>query len=206
MKKPVAPAGRCAVVFHSADHGLIAAALVKHCEGQGLKVYQSQETGEAVQAVFAQVRADSMRPVLVVHGGGHRKPQAAMACSSQDIESQWHSVCFTGSLVGQAAIRAMVPAGQGTLLYLGHLSATQSLPGAAAHGAAHAGLRSFAQSMAREFGPKGIHVAHLVLGGDMAGTHAPAAAAVAEACWQLHRQHPSTWTHELDLRAVQDQG
>lgn len=206
MTKPVVPAARCAVVFHSADHEAIAAALAKRCGDEGLKVYLSRETGEAVQAVFAQVKADGLQPVLVVHGGGHRVLQSAMACRSQDIEAQWHSVCFTGSLVGQAAIRAMAPARHGTLVYLSHLSATQAWPGAAAYGSAHAGLRSFAQSMAREFGPQGIHVAHLMLGGDMAGGHAPAAAAVAEACWQLHQQHPSTWTHEVDLQAAQSQG
>ena len=63
-----------------------------------------------------------------------------------------------------------------------------------------AGLRSLAQSMAREGGPKGLHVAHVLLHGDMQGHGRPQAQDVAAACWQLHQQDPSTWTHELDLR------
>jgi NAD(P)-dependent dehydrogenase (short-subunit alcohol dehydrogenase family) len=89
-----------------------------------------------------------------------------------------------------------------------------------AFAAAKAGLRSVAQSFAREYGPRGVHVAHVVIDGGIDGerlrTQAPhlavdAAAdallqpdAIAETYWQLHRQQRSAWTHELDLRPYQE--
>jgi NAD(P)-dependent dehydrogenase (short-subunit alcohol dehydrogenase family) len=106
------------------------------------------------------------------------------------------------------------------LLFTG---ATASLRGGAAFvafAAAKAGLRSLAQSIAREYGPQGVHVAHVVIDGGIDGerlrTSAPQRAAeagadglldpeaIAETYWQLHQQHRSAWTHELDLRPYKE--
>ena len=107
------------------------------------------------------------------------------------------------------------------------LSATASLRGRAKFGgfaAAKAGLRTHAQAMAREFGSKGVHVAHVVVDGVVDGDRAQQFGyglgkaylltrgddgslkpdAVAEAYWQLHLQHRSCWTHELDLRPYKE--
>ncbi len=123
---------------------------------------------------------------------------------------------LAGFLVGREAARVMLPRGSGTILFTG---ATASLRGgngfAAFAGAKHA-LRALAQSMARELGPQGIHVAHVVIDGaidtafirenfperyrlkERDGILDPEA--IAEQYWQLHRQPRSAWTHELDLR------
>jgi NAD(P)-dependent dehydrogenase (short-subunit alcohol dehydrogenase family) len=128
----------------------------------------------------------------------------------------WEMAALAGFLVGREAARAMLPRKRGTILFTG---ATASLRGAAGFcafaGAKHA-LRALAQSMARELGPQGIHVAHVVIDGaiDTAfiaenfpdryamksrdGILDPEA--IAESYWQLHQQHRSAWTHELDLR------
>jgi short-subunit dehydrogenase len=110
----------------------------------------------------------------------------------------------------------MLPRGRGTIIFTG---ATASLRGSAGFcafaGAKHA-LRALAQSMARELGPQGIHVAHTVIDGaidtqfiaeNFPERYALKASdgilnpdAIAEAYWQLHRQQRSAWTHELDLR------
>jgi len=190
----------CAVIFCTDLHEPIAAALRGLCELEGLKVYLLGDPGADIGKIFDQIRQDGKQPVLVVHGGGEWRLRSAMECTMNDLESSWRSICHAGGLIGQEAIRAMHPAGSGTLLFLGHVSSTQNQAGCAAHGAANAGLRSFAQSMAREFGPQGIHVVYAKLGG-LAGERAvgSAAKAIALACWQLHLQHPSTWTHEIDL-------
>ena len=190
----------CAVIFFTALHEPIAAALRSLCEQEGLKVYLVEDHDTDIVRCFDQIRQEGGQPVLVVHGGGEWRLGAALDCTMNDLESAWRSICHAGSLIGQEAIRAMHPAGSGTLLFLGHVSSTQTQAGCAAHGAANAGLRSFAQSMAREFGPQGIHVVYAKLGG-LAGERAAgsAAKAIGLACWQLHLQHSSTWTHEIDL-------
>ncbi len=128
----------------------------------------------------------------------------------------WEMAALAGFLVGREAARAMLPRGRGTIIFTG---ATASLRGAAGFsafaGAKHA-LRALAQSMARELGPKGIHVAHTVIDGaidtafiaeNFPERYALKASdgilnpdAIAEAYWQLHCQQRSAWTHELDLR------
>ena len=128
----------------------------------------------------------------------------------------WEMAALAGFLAGREAAKVMVPRGRGTILFTG---ATDSLRGgkgfAAFAGAKHA-LRALAQSMARELGPEGIHVAHVVIDGgidtpfirenfperyalkEKAGILDPEA--IAENYWRLHLQPRSAWTHELDLR------
>jgi NAD(P)-dependent dehydrogenase (short-subunit alcohol dehydrogenase family) len=128
----------------------------------------------------------------------------------------WEMGALAGFLTGREAAKAMLPRGRGTIIFTG---ATASLRGAAGFsafaGAKHA-LRALAQSMARELGPKGIHVAHAVIDGaidtqfiaeNFPERYALKASggildpdAIAEAYWQLHCQHRSAWTFELDLR------
>ena len=128
----------------------------------------------------------------------------------------WEMAALAGFLVGREAARVMVPRGQGTILFTGATASLRGGKGFAAFAGAKHALRALAQSMARERGPEGIHVAHVVIDGgidtpfirenfperyalkDKAGILDPEA--IAENYWQLHRQPRSAWTHELDLR------
>jgi len=119
------------------------------------------------------------------------------------FEEVWRAGCYAGFLVGREAARRMTPRGKGTILFTG---ATASLRGGAqfaAFAAAKHGLRALAQSMARELGPKGVHVAHVVIDGridardDDSGL---APDAIAETYYRLHTQSRSAWTFEVDLR------
>ena len=147
-------------------------------------------------------------------GGNVRFP--IRETTSRVYTKVWEMAALAGFLIAREVAKAMVPRGRGTILFTG---ATASLRGgkgfAAFSGAKHA-LRALAQSMARELGPEGIHVAHVVIDGaidtqfiremfperyalkDKAGILDPEA--IAEAYWQLHQQPRSAWTHELDLR------
>ena len=136
--------------------------------------------------------------------------------TAQVYSKVWEMAAFAGFLAGREAARVMVPRGRGTMLFTG---ATASLRGGAGFsafaGAKHA-LRALAQSLARELGPKGVHVAHIVIDGAIDGAFIrglmPDAAekrareeilvpdAIAKNYVWLHRQERSAWTFEMDLR------
>ena len=128
----------------------------------------------------------------------------------------WEMACFGGFLAGREAARRMTPRGQGTILFTGATASVRGREGFAAFSSAKHGLRALAQSMARELGPKGIHVAHTIIDGaiDTAwiAENFPDRYAlkahdgilnpdhIANAYWMLHTQPRDAWTHELDLR------
>jgi NAD(P)-dependent dehydrogenase (short-subunit alcohol dehydrogenase family) len=144
--------------------------------------------------------------VLVYNAGAFRRAPVIELDASQ-VERDWRVACLGALLCAQQVLPGMVQRKAGTILLTG---ATASLRGGAKFASfaiGKFGLRALSQSMARELGPQGIHVAHIVIDGQIGPEEAGAAPptrlapdALAEAYWQLHRQHPSTWTLELDLR------
>ncbi|CAA9514725.1 MAG: Short-chain dehydrogenase, associated with 2-hydroxychromene-2-carboxylate isomerase family protein [uncultured Sphingomonas sp.] len=130
----------------------------------------------------------------------------------------WEMACYSGFLAGREAARLMLPRGRGTIIFTGATASMRGGPGYAAFASAKFGLRAVAQSMARELGPKNIHVAHLVIdaGVDTAWVRERRRdrlgkdsfepdelvnpVSIAETYWQLHLQPRDAWTHELDLR------
>jgi len=127
--------------------------------------------------------------------------------------------CFAGFLNAQAVARRMVPRGRGTILFTGATASLRGGKGFAAFASAKFGLRALAQSMARELGPKNIHVAHLIIDAAVDSeairqrmksrgvdpSKAPPdsltrTSSIADAYWFLHQQSRDAWTHELDLR------
>jgi NAD(P)-dependent dehydrogenase (short-subunit alcohol dehydrogenase family) len=139
---------------------------------------------------------------------------------SDTFEAFWRMNCFGGFLVGREAAKRMSPLGRGTILFTGATGSLRGSAGFAHFAASKAGLRMVAQSMAREFGPQGLHIAHIIIDGGIDGERlrtrfaefmASKGAdgvlninAIAEAYWQIHLQHPSAWTHELDLRPFKE--
>ncbi len=133
----------------------------------------------------------------------------------------WEMACYAGFLTGREAARIMVPRGQGSIFFTGATASLRGGSGFAAFAAAKVGLRSVAQSMARELGPQNIHVAHLVIdsGVDTAWVRERVTASsgpsdarlnepdllmrpdsIAAAYWNLHQQTRDAWTFETDLR------
>jgi NAD(P)-dependent dehydrogenase (short-subunit alcohol dehydrogenase family) len=156
----------------------------------------------------------------VVFNAGNNKPIDFLDLTPDQFEEFWRVGCFAGFLAGQAAARRLLPGGQGTILFTGASASLRGRPKFAHFAAAKAGLRMISQAMAREYGPKGLHVAHILIDGGINGerlkTLWPDAAsqrgdgglleidAIAEAYWQLHQQHRSAWTQELDLRPFKE--
>ncbi|MFQ6018176.1 MAG: SDR family NAD(P)-dependent oxidoreductase [Kiloniellaceae bacterium] len=166
----------------------------------------------SVAALFDAVVRDLGPPTLVVYNAGVYRPGGILEIAPQDFERCWRIGCLGGFHVGQAAARLMVEAGEGTIIFTGATAALRGSAGFANLAVPKFGLRALAQSMARELGPRGIHVAHSVIDGQIAGERPGdrpaergadavlAPAAIAEAYYQLHLQPKSAWTHELDFR------
>jgi NAD(P)-dependent dehydrogenase (short-subunit alcohol dehydrogenase family) len=157
---------------------------------------------------------------LVVSNAGDNQRLDFRDLSAAAFEEFWRVGCLSGFLVGREAARRLVPLGRGTVTFTGASASLRGKPGYAHFAAAKAGLRAVAQSMAREYGPLGLHVAHGVIDGGIDGerlrSRRPQVAeerggdgllgseAIAEAYWQIHRQPRSAWTHELDLRPFKE--
>ncbi|MGF6770545.1 NAD(P)-dependent dehydrogenase (short-subunit alcohol dehydrogenase family) [Paraburkholderia sp. GAS199] len=157
---------------------------------------------------------------LVAYNAGNNQPLDFRTMEAEVFESFWRLNCFGGFLVGREAARRFAPLERGSILFSGATGALRGMPKYAHFSSSKAGLRMLAQSMAREFGPLGLHVAHVVIDGGIDGerVHTRFAdlikhkgedglldiEAIADAFWTLHRQHRSAWTHELDLRPFKE--
>jgi NAD(P)-dependent dehydrogenase (short-subunit alcohol dehydrogenase family) len=157
---------------------------------------------------------------LVAYNAGNNRKLDLRELPAAVFEEFWRIGCFGGFLVGREAARRLVPLGRGTLLFTGASGSLRGKPGFAHFAAAKAGLRMLAQSMAREFGPQGIHVGHVVIDGGIDGERLRRARpevirergqdgllgvdAIAETYWQLHCQPRSAWAHEIDLRPYKE--
>ncbi len=171
---------------------------------------------EEVIALVESIEAEHGPIEVLVFNIGANAPNPVLEETAKRYFKIWEMACFAGFLNGREVARRMVARGRGTILFTG---ATASLRGranfSAFAGAKHA-LRALAQSMARELGPQGVHVAHVVIDGaidtefiatlfpetyrlkDRDGILNPDH--IAENFWQIHRQPRSAWTHEMDLR------
>ena len=171
---------------------------------------------DEVQALVSGIEAGIGPIEVLVFNIGANVPGSVLDETARRYFKVWEMACFAGFLSGREVARRMVARGRGTIVFTG---ATASMRGganfAAFAGAKHA-LRALAQSMARELGPRGVHVAHVVIDGaiDTAfirdnfpdryalkpqdGILNPEH--IADQYWMLHEQPRDAWTHELDLR------
>lgn len=175
----------------------------------------ARDEGEMV-ALFDRIEADIGEIDVVVFNIGANVRFGFVETSARVFTKVWEMACFAGFLAGREAARVMGPRERGTILYTGATASTRGGDGFAAFAAAKAGLRALAQSAARELGPKGLHVAHIVVDGAIDGVftrqNRPDADdlsarslilrpdEVAQNYVWLHQQPRSAWTHELDLR------
>lgn len=184
--------------------------------GRAVAIATDARDEDAMVALVDRIEADVGPITIAVFNVGANVPSPIRDETARKYRKIWELAALGGFLTGREAARVMVPRGVGTILFTG---ATASLRGganfAAFAGAKHA-LRALAQSMARELGPLGVHVAHIVVDGaidtDFIRTNFPARYAakaedgilspdhIADAYWFLHAQPRDAWTHELDLR------
>jgi NAD(P)-dependent dehydrogenase (short-subunit alcohol dehydrogenase family) len=157
----------------------------------------------SVGDLFAGAITAHGAPDLVIFNASGYARGGILELTPGQFEAAWRVGCLGGFQVGQAAAKAMVPAGRGAILFTGATASLRGSANFAPFAVAKFGLRALAQSMARELGPKGIHVAHVVIDGQIGIAEGDAKlnpADIAEAYWSLYRQPRSAWTLEADLR------
>ena len=166
--------------------------------------------------LFATIERDIGPLEVVVFNIGANVRFGIRETTTRVFTKVWEMACFSGFLAGREAARVMAPRGRGSILFTGATASVRGRDGFAAFAAAKHGLRAVAQSMARELGPQGIHVAHVVIDGAVDGTFTRENRTdvegllardeilkpddIAAAYVNLHKQPRSAWTHELDLR------
>lgn len=153
---------------------------------------------------------------VAVHNAGSNNPAPFLKVSQARFEGHWREHTLGGFQTAQAVIPAFLEHGAGTLIFTGASGSLRGKANFSPFAAAKAGLRALSQSLAREFGPQNIHVAHVIIDGGIHGERLLTLApqwleqrgpdgmlnidAIAEAYYMLHTQHRSAWTLELDLR------
>ena len=190
------------------------------CIGRALDARKEEDVTQFLKA------ADDIAPLEVcVFNPGANVNFPILETTERVFRKVWEMACYGGFLAGREAARLMLPHGKGTILFTGATASLRGGVGYAAFASAKFGLRAVAQSMARELGPKNIHVAHLIIdaGVDTAfvrerikargGEEALAKLepdqlmdpeSVATAYWNLHTQTRDGWTFELDLRPYRE--
>jgi NAD(P)-dependent dehydrogenase (short-subunit alcohol dehydrogenase family) len=192
--------------------------VVKELKAAGATI--AAEIGDAASAADAArfVRgAEALAPLaVVVHNAGSNRPAPFLKVTEEQFTQHWREHALGGFQTAQAALPVLLKHGGGSLFFTGASGSLRGKANFAPFAAAKAALRNLAQSIAREFGPQNIHVAHFVIDGGIEGerllTFRPQLRdergpdgmlhidAIAEAYWALHHQHRSAWTLELDLR------
>lgn len=164
----------------------------------------------AVGDAFGRIHHELGVPDCVVFnaGGWARGPITELDPAA--VEAGWRTGCFAGFLIGQAAARLMLPQARGSILFTGATASLRGSANFAGFAMAKFGLRALAQSMARELDPRGIHVAHVIIDGQIMSERYQGSdravdtfldpAAIAETYWQLHKQPRTAWAFEVDLR------
>jgi NAD(P)-dependent dehydrogenase (short-subunit alcohol dehydrogenase family) len=220
----------------------LGAALARRFAREGLAVAVTGRTAARLDAVVAEIRAAGGQAIalpgdvtseaelaslaarigetgvldVAVFNAGNASRAPALDLTAEQFETAWRVGALGGFLFGKEAVRALLAAGGGTLLFTGATASLRGRPPFAAFASAKAGLRSLSQSFAREFGSKGVHVAHVIIDGGIDGERlrqaSPQRAAelgdngllkpddIADTYWHLHRQPRSAWSQEIDLR------
>lgn len=208
------------LVRRSAEKAAPHIAAIEAAGGKALAFACDARDEAAMIALFETIEHDIGPIEICLFNAGANTQKGALETSGKLFQQVWQLACFAGFVTGREAARHMLTRGKGTILFTGATASLRGGAGFAAFASAKAGLRAVAQSLAREFGPQGLHVAHLVIDGGVDspaiharrrarfGPNAPPPEAgslmaldtIAEAYWTLHTQPRDGWTFEMDIR------
>ena len=191
------------------------AAAREEVEGSGgtaLSITADATDAASVASAFDRVREELGEPEVFVYNAGAFQMGGILELSPEQFDDCFRANCSGAFYGAQQVLPAMVERGRGTIILTGATAALRGSAKFAALATGKFGLRALAQSMAREFGPQGIHVAHVIIDGqintprlredqpDREESTTLSPDSIAETYWQLHAQDSTAWTLELDLR------
>lgn len=174
---------------------------------------------DSINALFDH--AEKIGPLsAVLYNAGNNAVVPFEELEPELVETMWRVGCFGAFLTAKRAVPILSGQGKGSLFFTGASGSMRGKPNFAHFASMKAGLRMLAQSLAREYGPKGVHVAHFIIDGVIDGAmirrrfsdYADSLGedgclspdAIADAYWYVHSQPRSAWTHELDLRPFKE--
>ena len=223
--------GAIARLFASRDYHVIVAGrthsklnqLVECISGEGgyAEAVVTDVTSQDDQATLFNFVAGTGHSLAgVIYNAGSNLPIKFSELTPSQFDEFWRIGCYGAFLTARLALPILAEQGRGSLFFTGASASLRGRPNFAHFAVAKAGLRYLAQALAREYGPKGVHVAHVIIDGVVNGDivrgrfadyleslgdeGALEPEAIAEAFWALHAQSPSAWTHELDLRPYKE--
>ncbi|HIF94289.1 MAG: SDR family NAD(P)-dependent oxidoreductase [Myxococcales bacterium] len=245
---PVGDIGKVAVIVGVGASQGLGAAIARRTAREGLHTFVAGRTQQRLEAIVAEIESAGGRATavptdttitsdvenlldraideggsldFVAYNAGNNQFSSLLDMDDAFFENLWRLCCFGGFLVGREAARRMTAGqGSGSILFTGATASMRARPPFTAFASAKAALRGLSQGMAREFGPQGIHVGHVVIDGMIDGEQLHGrfpelkermgemgmldVDAIADAFWTLHTQHPSAWTWELDVRPFKE--
>jgi NAD(P)-dependent dehydrogenase (short-subunit alcohol dehydrogenase family) len=208
-------------VFAGRRNGEKLEPLVKEVEAAGGTIYgRSLDARKEEETTAFLNDADKHAPLEVcIFNVGANVNFPILETTDRVFRKVWEMACWAGFVAGRESARLMVPRGGGNIFFTGATASVRGGSGFAAFASAKFGLRAVAQAMARELGPKNIHVAHLIIdaGVDTAWVRERRAqiwgkealdnpdllmppASVADSYWQLYQQPKNAWTFEMEIR------
>jgi NAD(P)-dependent dehydrogenase (short-subunit alcohol dehydrogenase family) len=180
--------------------------------GTALLVSADATNADSVAAAFERISAELGDPEVLVYNAGAFQMGGVLEVSPAQFDECFRANCAGAFYAAREVLPAMLEAGHGTILLTGASAALRGKARFSALAVGKFGLRALAQSMAREFGPRGIHVSHVIIDGqintpriqemmpDREDHTMLSPDAIAETYWQLHSQDRTAWTLEMDLR------
>ena len=207
----------------------LSASLARKCAAAGMRVALAARQVGKLDALVAETKARAFAcdatdaaeveelfgaidaPDLVVYNPSYRVRGPFLQLDLAEVQKTLMVTAYGGFLVAHAALKRMVERGRGALFFTGASASVKGYAESAPFAMGKFALRGLAQSLAREFGPKNIHVAHFVIDGGIGRANDPRAAgrgadgmldpdAIAETYLATYRQHRSAWAFEVDLR------
>lgn len=204
------------VVRRTADALLPLVAEIEAAGGRAHAFGADARLEEVMVPLVDRIEAEIGPIEVAVHNIGANVRFGIRETTARVYRKVWEMAAFSAFLTGREAARVMAPRNRGTILFTGATASVRGGSGFSAFAGAKHAVRALAQSMARELGPEGIHVAHTIIDGAIDTAfirdNFPDAYArkahdgilqpddIAEAYWQIHKQPRTAWTHELDLR------
>jgi len=191
---------------------------IERSGGKAKSIVADASSEKSIIDAFSTIRTTMGKPEVLIYNAATRrlKKQGINEVSTEEFIQFWQINCLGGFFASREVVPDMISKGAGTIIFTGATGSMRALDGLVSFSVGKFGLRALAQSMARELAPKGIHVVHTIIDGPVDNSAVRQILLkqeqkvdpelwlnpdeIAQQYWNLHVQHKSAWTHELDLR------